>query len=183
MLLFSYHEPSFDIRAGIRLDVRKSSWGKQFEPGLYEKRCGELAERIGTSQFLWCGVEAEHSIWVDRTEWTFDIPDSLVLKVLNSYVWCRLIKDYTFPHRRWKKAARKLYPNDIINQDKYYETLEKEWVKEKSDGELWDMLFKDKAEDEDDSLLIPYPVLDSHIVNVKPCPYRKNGPELIGPSL
>lgn len=181
MRLYSYHNPEFDLRAGFRLDVKLSPWGKLFDPGLYEKQCGKLAAQLGTDQFLWCVGMAEHGIWIQRTEWAFDIPDNLVLKVLNSYVWCRLINDYTCPHRLWQKAARKRFPNDITNQDKHYAELEKEWKKEKNDEELWGMLFKEGFEEEDDSVLIPYPVAEKYIVKVTPCPYEKNGPELVDP--
>lgn len=180
MRVFTYHRPLFSLRTkGTTLDPSKSAWVDRFDPpGIYLKRYAELSALVGTTQFLWCVPNANHSIWIDHNEWTIEIPESGILKVLNSTVWCRLINDMTYPHLKWQAAARKMYPSNIQHQDAHYDSLKAEWEKEKSESDLWSNIFNDRIDD-NSTVLIGYPVLEIHIVDVKPCPYRAHGPKLI----
>lgn len=166
MLLWSWQEPEFSLTSGT-VDHSKSEY-YQTVPGI-PAAYAELAKRLETPKIVWCYVrhdEYDSSSETTRVEWALDVPDELILAIVDPFVWDKIIGQKTLPsmiRSRWfseapiQEPARSVYLEQQLND--YHSQPE-------PIGGWWSRLFVTDTTIEGATVLLKHPVPDSCVVSV-----------------
>jgi hypothetical protein len=166
MLLWSWQKPDFSLTSGS-VDHSKSEYYKTVRgiPAAY----AELAKRLDTQDIVWCYVrhdDYDSSSEATRVEWALDVPDELILAIVDTFVWDKIIGQKTFPsmlRSRWiseapiQEPARSAYLEQQLND--YHSQPEP------IDG-WWSRLFVTDTTIEGATVLLKHPVPESCVVSV-----------------
>jgi len=93
MQLWTHHPTGFQVDyADIVIDPTKGRYWRDETPGLrYRDVLPKLQKLVGTAQFLWCFTIRELPENTDLVEWELNVPESQILRFLQSWVWEEIV--------------------------------------------------------------------------------------------
>jgi hypothetical protein len=161
LILWTWQIRGFPLTEG-KVDHRLSEFDKTHNG--YKKSCEQLAERLGTDQFIWCFTHDE-DIWKDRVKWELKVPKKYVL-LFCSITWHWIL------NRNAGSSIECVPPEKIfdlcyqidnhLTRDEFVNKFHDGW-RNKTIEELWDVLFVDKVQDACTHALLPYPIQEDWI--------------------
>jgi hypothetical protein len=136
------------------VDHGKSPWFSEFPK--YPELCKMLAERVGTSQFIWCYTEDGKPL-ADREEWELRVPEGRV-RLICSITWnwilsrsreetCRCeipIGLFYRVRKLFREFGKQVGVRLDLSRTDFQNMFHDAW-KSTTTEELWDMLFVDET--------------------------------------
>lgn len=109
MKLWTFHTPDFSLTSGsIDLDC---SYDVSYVEGLRE-RYEELARHVGLDRYeiIWCHVRDDfiRAGYEDRVEYILEVPEDQILRIVDSFIWNKIIGLDAWPmslYYKWRDEA------------------------------------------------------------------------------
>ena len=164
MQLWTWQEPGFSLMFGY-VDHTQSKYYNTLAgaPEAY----AELATRLDTDQIIWCFVRPDDysdMSHLTRVEWTLDVPDNEILKIIDAYIWNKILGIQTYPHTlrlQWLDDA----PIEENARDAYIDQKIQDYHSQpEPDGGWWSRLFIKDTMVEGAEVLLKHPIPQSWVV-------------------
>jgi len=159
MRLWTFHTPDFSLTSGaIDLD---HSYDVSYVPGLRE-RYEDLAHYLGLDRYeiIWCHVRDDiiRDAYVDRVEYILEVPDYQILRIVDSYIWNKIIGLDAYPRSKWQTEAPEGITSEYFQKkvDEYHDQLP-------PPGGWWPQLFLTDTTAEGACVLLRHPIPESWI--------------------
>ncbi len=141
MKLWTWHKPDFSLVHG-QVDHERSEYVQSVK-GIAEAY-RQLAERIGTSQFIWCYTAPDQHIVLPchtEVEWSLDVPRDSILRFVDDIVLNRILGIRCgLPSKiryGWLDEALQRFPYDAAARDCFRAEREDSFWTQSPPGESW----------------------------------------------
>lgn len=126
-----------------------------------------LATCLGTDQIVWCYSRPDEYKKVPgdtRVEWVLDVPDEKILRIIDSWVWERIIGSNAY-----SPALRDRWTLEAVQGNHDYEAhiraREQEYLSQPPpEGSWWKALFIQDISNGDPTVLVEHPVAESWVI-------------------
>lgn len=127
----------------------------------------KLAALLGTEQIIWCSVHPEKYTplpLVNQFEWVLEVPEAGFFKIIDNYVWNRIVGRRVFPESLRQRALREA-PTRSVEREAFKQRAEDAYhAQPEPEGGWWSLLFITDVSPEGAVVLLELPIPQQWVV-------------------